>query len=500
MTTKVVKIIKQVSFVLLIGIISCESDIEGVGVNIVDNGVFETNSYSSELISYNNNIENVKSNQLGQYLLGVYKNDDFGQIEASIVSQLTHNTSLFTGFGDSPSIDAVILSIPYQATRQAEDNDNGSPKFEIDSVFGNKDVAYNLSVYEVETYLNTLDPSDPSEELDYYSDQTYAFNSNALYAELFNPNEQDTVLYIDRPGIILDLDTMEHDVDTIKITGVLPFIQIPLDKDFFTNEFLINPSAFESTTTFVDFFRGLLIQATPASDPDASITALDLSLANMSIYYTNDVDGVKTKQTAVFNFSGVTSNIYQRDYTSSNVEPFIPSSPNTTTGDEKLYLQGAAGSMALIDLFGDDNIEELRNNNWLINQANLIFYIDQSSDVSLLPERLFLYNYEEDIQLTDVLTETATYDGFLENDEDGNPWRYKINITDYVSNVLKSDDPLEPTKLGLKVFNISDFPTAFGDVDVRDLSWTIKGVVVHGNNTTDIDKRSKLEIIYSEIN
>jgi hypothetical protein len=88
----------------------------------------------------------------------------------------------------------------------------------------------------------------------------------------------------------------------------------------------------------------------------------------------------------------------------------------------------------------------------------------------------------------------------LENDEDGNPWRYKINITDYVSNVLKSDDPLEPTKLGLKVFNISDFPTAFGDVDVRDLSWTIKGVVVHGNNTTDIDKRSKLEIIYSEIN
>jgi hypothetical protein len=220
----------------------------------------------------------------------------------------------------------------------------------------------------------------------------------------------------------------------------------------------------------------------------------------MSIYYTNDVDGVKTKQTAVFNFSGVTSNIYQRDYTSSNVEPFIPSSPNTTTGDEKLYLQGAAGSMALIDLFGDDNIEELRNNNWLINQAILIFYIDQSSDVSLLPERLFLYNYEEGTQLTDVLTETATYDGFLENDEDGNPWRYKINITDYVSNVLKSDDPLEPTKLGLKVFNTSDFPTAFGDVDVRDLSWTIKGVVVHGNNTTDIDKRSKLEIIYSEIN
>ena len=499
MTTKVVKLIKQFSVVLLIGIISCESDIEGVGVNLVDNGAFETNSYSSELISYNHNIERVKSNQLSQYLLGVYKNDDFGQIEASIISQLTFENSLFAGFGDSPTIDAVILSIPYQATRQSEDYDNGSPKFEIDSVFGNKGIDYNLSVYEVETYLNTLDPSDPSEELEYFSDQSYDFNPTPLYTGLFKPNEQDTVLYIDRPNVILDIETMQHDVDTIKMTGVLPFIQIPLDKDFFTNNFLTNPSAFESTTAFIDFFRGLLIQATPVSDPEASLTSLDLSSANMSIYYTNDEGGVATKQTIAFNFSGVTSSIYKRDYTSSNVEPFI-TNPNTTSGDDKLYLQGASGTMALIDLFINDNIEELRNNNWLINQANLIFYIDQSSDLSLLPERLFLYSYEEETQLTDALTETATYDGLLENDEDGNPWRYKINITDYISNVIKLDDPLEPTKLGLKVFNTSDFPTTFGDVDVRDSSWTIKGVVVYGNNTTDIDKRSKLEIIYSEIN
>ncbi len=497
MTTKVVKIIKQVSFVLLIGIISCESDIEGVGVNLVDNGAFETNSYSSEIISYNHNIDNVKANMLGQYLLGVYKNEDFGQIEASIVSQLTFEDALFSGFGDSPSIDSVLVSIPYHATRQADDNDNGSPKFVLDSVFGNKDVAYNLSVYEVETYLNTLNPSDPSEELDYYSDQSYDFNPTALYTGLFKPNEKDTVAYIERPLLA--------DRDTIKMPGALPFIQIPLDKEFFTNNFLFNSSAFQSKTAFIDFFRGLLIQATPASDPEASITSLDLSTATMSIYYTNTVDAVKTKQTLEFSFSGVSSNngitstLYNRDYSSSNAEPFI-TNPNTLLGDEKLYIQGASGSMALIDVFANENIEEIRNNNWLINQANLIFYIDQSSDLSLLPERLFLYNYQDNTQLTDALTETATYDGLLENDETGNPWRYKINITDYISNVLKLDDPLEPTKLGLKVFNTSDFPTIVGDESVSDLSWTIKGVVVHGNTTTDIDKRSKLEIIYSEIN
>jgi len=263
---------------------------------------------------------------------------------------------------------------------------------------------------------------------------------------------------------------------------------------------LNNPSAFESTTAFIDFFRGLLIEATPASDPEASITSLDLGSAKMSIYYTNTVEGIKTKQTSAFNFSGVTSSIYKRNYTSSNVESFI-TNPNTILGDDKLYLQGASGTMALIDLFANEDIEELRNNNWLINEARLIFYIDQSSDVSLLPERLFLYNYEDGIQLTDALTETATYDGLLENDEDGNPWRYKINITDYISNVLKSelDDSLESTKLGLKVFNISDFPLSLNDTEVSDLSWTVKGVVVYGNNATDINKRSKLEIVYSEI-
>lgn len=499
MTTKVVEIIKQLSFVLLLGIISCESDIEGVGVNLVDNGVFDTNTLSSDVISYNHNIERVKSNDIGQYLLGIYKNEDLGEIEASIISQLTFESSIFSGFGTNPSIDAVILSIPYQSTRDEENNDNGSPKFEIDSIFGNKDVEYNLSVYEVETYLNTLDPSDPSKELDYYSDQTYDFNETALYSALFKPNEQDTVLYVDRPNVIINTDTMEHDIDTIKNTGATPFIQLQLDKDFFTNNFLTNSSAFESTTSFIDFFRGLLIEATPATTTAASITMLDLTSANMTIYYTNVVSGVNTKQSLEFSFNGVTSNIYKRNYNSSNAETYL-TNPNTSSGDDKLFLQGASGSIALIDILVNENIEELRSNNWLINEANLILYIDQISDDSIIPERLFLYNHEENTHVTDAYTETNTYDGFLENDDDGNPWRYKVNITDYISNVLKSDDPIELTKLGLKIFNTTDFPTTVGELEVNNLSWTIKGIVLKGNTSSDVEERPKLEIVYSEIN
>jgi hypothetical protein len=47
-------------------------------------------------------------------------------------------------------------------------------------------------------------------------------------------------------------------------------------------------------------------------------------------------------------------------------------------------------------------IEDLRNNNWLINEANLTFYVDQNSDTSIVPEQLFAYNFEENEQITEV--------------------------------------------------------------------------------------------------
>jgi hypothetical protein len=53
-------------------------------------------------------------------------------------------------------------------------------------------------------------------------------------------------------------------------------------------------------------------------------------------------------------------------------------------------------------------------------------------------------------------------------------------------------------KLALKVFNISDIPTQLLDVKVQDYSWTPKGIIVHGSNSEVIDKRVKLELIYSE--
>ncbi len=536
MTTKVVNFIKQGGFSLLIviGLFSCEGPIEEVGVNIVDNDLFDSDKFVSDVRTYNQNILKREGNSLGQYLLGVHKNNDFGRIEATVLGQVAFNSTV--DFGLDPTIDTIIVNIPYYSTEIGR-FDDGSREFELDSIIGNQDIAFNLKVSELKTYLNTLDPENPSEVLAYYTDETYDVGATPFYEELFMPNALDTVLYVERSEVILDWETMEHDRDTIKNLNAAPSIKLALEEEYFTNNFLNNPAIFTSLDVFLEFFRGLYIEAeSVVTDPmasDASLMTLNMGGSTMTIYYTNTIltdetitstnaDGVttivsetdlngdgdttdedvevRTKQSVIFSFGGVTNNKYTRDYSNSNAESVI-NSPDMVNGDSELFIQGAAGSVALVDLFYNDDIEELRSKNWLINNAILHFYIDQSADKSIVPDRVYLYNFDDDRHLTDVLTEgLSTFDGRLQRDPDGEPYRYSIKITDYISRVLASDDPLEISKLALKVFNNSDSPLSPLDVDVKDKSWNSKGIVIHGNQSIDLEKRVQLEISYTEIN
>ena len=536
MTTKVVNVLKQggISLFIILGLLACEGPIDDVGVNIIDNDVFEGGKYTSEVITYNKNIEKRIGNQLGQYLLGVYKNDDFGKIESTILGQLTFTFEI--DFGIDPSIDTVILDIPYYAT-EIGDYENGTTEFQLDSIIGNQDISFSLKVSELQTYLNTLDPSDPTEGLDYFTDDNYNVNPTPLYEDSFTPNKLDTVLIVDRLEVIYDWETLETDVDTIKNANAAPSIKIPLDVDYFTNNFLNNPEKFTSLDVFLDFFNGLYIEAESTvinpMHPDASLMTLNMAGASMTIYYTNsilmdetttvtDTDGnvsilsetdyngdgdtddedvpVRTKQSTVFRFGGVTNNKYTRDYSGSNAEPVLDN-PDMILGDEQLFVQGAAGSITLIDLFTDEDLADLRSKNWLINDANLIFYIDQTADLSIVPKEIFMYNYDDNEQLPDLLFEGfLVFGGELETDDEGNPISYKVSITDYVSKILALEDAIDPAKLALKVMNPTDFPSGITDTEIENYSWNPKGIILHGNATTDIEKRVKLEITYTEIN
>ena len=155
--------------------------------------------------------------------------------------------------------------------------------------------------------------------------------------------------------------------------------------------------------------------------------------------------------------------------------------------------------MAIMKL--DDNIKNLRNNKWLVNEASLLMYIDKNAASKNYPERLYLYDYDASNQIKDLFTEgPEMFSGFLERDKDSVPYRYKFRITDYISDILKKENTDELFRFGIKVFSPSDLPQSANDTKFRDYSWTPKGVVLHGNRTNELDKRIRLEIHYTEIN
>lgn len=508
MAIKVVNALKYLGLfsIVIFTIISCEKEIESIGVNLVDNNNFSTDKDTSEVIASNENILKVPASGVAQYLLGVYSDNEFGTLKASIVSQLgLPLTGDAYTYGTNYGIDSVLMVIPYQSTRE-EDESDGKPKFSIDSIIGDTDVEFKLGVYELKTYLNTLDPIDPSKPAIYYSDKEFQKGDTPFYLGNFKVNPSDTVSYIKRymPNAVTF-----YDIDTIKQVDLSPSIKIPLNESAIQQLFVDNAAGaeFESLDNFQHFFRGFYIEAEALASNKSHLISLDMTNAKMIIYYSKDEDegvdvdlngnnvkgelGVRTKHNHEFVFGPIKSNVFKRDYTVSH-----------QSGEDRLYVQGAAGSIATINLFNDEAyLAELQQNNWLINDANLIFYVDQNASSNIAPEQLFLYNYEENIQLVDVMNEgLGAIGGLLERDVDGKPYRYVFKITDYMSRLLISEEPLDLVKLGLKVYNPSDAPANILDLKIREYSWTPKGVVLYGHNPSFGDKKVKLEISYSKIN
>ncbi len=516
MTIRIVNSVKYVGLftLILLSIVACEKDFENIGVGLVDNNQFETKVETFEIIAYNKNVDSSRVDGIPEYLLGIYKDDNFGLIKASYIGQVGLTTPL--DFGENVSIDAVVLDIPYYVTRDTN-NVDGTPDFILDSIIGDQDLEYNLSVYELGTFLNTLDPQDPSKAKKYYSDEEY-IEKTLLYTGAFKPNKNDTVLYVNR-NFIDDDPLTTDDIDTIKKSTTAPSIKIPLDTTFFRNNFIDqqNSGAFDSFENFIEYFRGIIIKP---EGTDGSLMTMALTDAAITIYYTNTIltdetdtdlngDGdtndvdvpIRTKRNKNFTLFSTRSGQYVRDYSGAEINDYLVN-PDKINGEDKLFVQGAAGSISVLELFKGINLDEIRDQNWLINEANIVLYIDNEMAQNTLPEQLYLYKVDQNSQILDVFTETQTgsINGFLVRDEDNNPIKYKFSITDYISEVLKYES-LDKARLGIKVYHTTDLPIALEDTIVKDFSWKAKGVVLKGNNRDLTDnEKLKLEIFYTVIN
>lgn len=547
---------------------SCDRDFNEMGSGIVGDDHFDFKPDTTATIrAYNLPTGVLQSNNLSLNSLGIYNNPVFGKVKANFVTEL-ELASLNPVFKveNNPVLDSVVLTIPYFSTKKS-DSDNKTT-YTLDSIKGTDPI--NLKVYESGFVLNDLNPNDNFQtQQRYYTNQDSDFNNNKIGAFLNNSTDvkQNTSFETNKNEVvILKLDrglkpVLPKEVD-IRLT---PRIQLKLDKTFFQQKIMNAPAGkLVNNNVFREYFKGIYFKVDDATN--GTLMQLDFSKGDITLHYheyASVVDGVPVKydnsvqdayvgtpklvsKTLALNMKGNTVNLL--DTQNSNLYATALSSANKVNGDSRLLLKGGEGSMAVIDLFGPDNfgadgvtgtpdgvadeLNIIRNKGWLINEANLIFYIDKNQMTAAAePLRIYLYDLNNKRPLIDWGTDISVisskpklnkyiHDGIIQR-ENGRGIKYRIRITNHIRNLVRKDST--NVRLGVSVTEaiglISNVklksPQVIDGAFSQSPQFTIDrtpassllnplGTILYGNNiapqSPDYKKRLKLEIYYTKPN
>ena len=551
------KNIKLLSVFFIIFIYSCDKDFTSIDSDVIsaENAInFNTSSIDYPIVASNLRLNPVKSNNLPSFMLGYNNNPFYGESKASFLGQIVP-AEFSPSFGENVVLDSVVLTIPYYS-RGVETSEDGDISYEIDSVYGN--TATKLYVYKSNFYLRDFNPSgDFSDSQNYYSNgalsNSESINQAEIEAELLyesgilGDGSDDFIPSSER----IDLTSLDSLGETYVSSSIAPAIRLKLNNPndnfwqslFFENEGnpeLINPN------TFKEFFRGLYIKADGVNS-DGSMMLLNFASSNtkLTIHYTSETstdsdtdsggtstETISSQNEYVLNFTDNLVNIYENNFL------VDVSNPNTVDGDERIYLKGGEGYMSTVDLFGgdiqDENgemvnaFEHFKNSfydeeneiaNKIINEAYIEFFVDQTQDIGSEPDRIYLYNFEQNTALIDYFLDQSVSSTTinakinhlepLTRDGDsitGEGVKYKIRITEHLNNLILRDSTNARLALVVtsNVGSIDNFSILNSGEEDRDFPsgaiLTPKGTVLHGSQSEDIDKRPRIKIYYTDPN
>lgn len=409
---------------------------------------------------------------------------------------------------------------------------SGATLYDVDSLLGNRDASFKIKVQELDYYLRSYDPTDNFESFQkYYSDETQLLNfaGFTIHDDEVSIDTNEIVIYKEDDPDTDDVDESEEVKERLT-----PRLRLPLDKDFFQRKIIDHEGSDDMTNAdnFNIYFKGLVLQAYDFSDDLLMI--LDYSNAKINIEYEydkynkNDTDDNtsddtidKVKANYELNLSGNQINVFNKSAYNQDILNNLNSSENLS----RVFLKGGEGLIAEIDLFTDNDgnnvLDEIRANGWLVNEANLTMYVDKDkineSGNLIEPFRVYLYDIDAKTPLPDYYIDNSTgpkksnvkivHSGILELDEDDKGLKYKIRISEHVKNIVRNDS-ISP-KLGLAVSS-SISNSVNTDVKTTDVMKYIPlatainplGTVLIGPNPEpeNFDKRMRLEIYYTEIN
>ena len=406
---------------------------------------------------------------------------------------------------------------------------------ELDSIYGDREAEFRLRVERSTYFLRDLDPNSGFLESEpYYSNQSFTpeFASDLLYEGVLQVSDEEILIFEED-----DPETPDVDESLEVRERVQPGIRLELDPEYW-QEVLIDmegSSELLSNPNFTEYFRGLHLSLTPV-DSDIMIL-FDLTQARLTVNYTYEVttDGelsVLEDEQELRLLSGgggqriqgnAANPLWSEEYPTAIAESFASEANRPEENASRIYLKGGAGTFAELELFdllgGGEAINEIRRKNWIINEANLVFYVDReqldAAGVTEEPLRLYLYNAETNQPLYNPQTETnlvdspygifLNYGGLLEQ-SNGRGEKYTVRITEHLNNIILRDSANATLGLGLtadiRLRGNSD--VLLPDDSIKELpvgsGITPLGTVLYGSNVDPADpNRLRLEIYYSEL-
>jgi len=530
----------------IISIVSCQEDFNTIGSDIIGDGsLLSQLDNTKTVVAYSRKLAPVQTNIIPVSQLGVFNDGTFGKSSISFLTQLqmeTPNVIFGDSIGHEITLDSVMLYIPYYNQNTTED---GVTSYTLDSVYGASPI--NININESNYFLRDLDPSSNFQDAQlYYSNEATLFEANLLQNEL--ATEITDFIPSSEGYEIINRDTSTDGSTQIDTTIIAPGIRVALSNDYFQEKILGKEGAPElsNDNNFKDYFRGLYFKVNSDTE-DGNLLIFNPELATITLYYNFlradvdssgdpvlDDDGNAVIDTIynnyILRFGGINLNVFDNELTPDIAAAIA--NPNTLEGDETLYLRGGDGIMTVINLFGEDvdsngiadELEVLRDQEWIIDDARLKFYIDQNKVTggNTEPERISIYNINNSTVLADYFLDPTSSNlpaeaitnhlGKIERDTDNNGVSYTINLTHHISNLINKDST--NVSLGLMTSQnvlLNGFQKLDTLLNPNQELPTIKtvqrssvisheGTVLYGNNTLNEDKKLVLEIYYTEPN
>lgn len=538
---------------------SCDKEFNAIGDDLIGDNHFDLEAEDYSVTAYNQKVTPVASNNLPVNALGIYDNPVFGKTVANFDTQVALESYAPT-FGEGVVIDSVTLHVPYFST--AKSVKDGVTTFELDSIYGPETGKIKLSVYESGIFLNTYNANNYDFSKFYNTDRNSDFQtqSEALGERLNNSSNT-----AENDGFFFNSKQIKETIPAVGTTPestnrINPEMRLHLNKSFFKTKIFDAPAGkLASDDVFKNYFKGLYFKVEKSNEsPTTRMAIIKFSEGKIKIFYkqktadTKDAETAMDSKTLVIKLTGNTVNLLGEESTPTSGD-YTTATANDVTLDERLYLKGGQGSMAVIELFDktdlgryndqgvweanpnniSDELDEIRNNvtskKWLANEANLVFTIDsQKMTGAQEPGRIYLYDLTNNTILTDYTADRTpsvngdpkknrtVLNGMINVDATSKRGAtYKIRITNHIRNMIKNTN-VANVKLGLVVTEDINITTSsrldqtkinVGSVIAAIPTASVMnslGTVLFGSNIPQGDanyaKRLKLEVYYTKPN